>query len=156
MKTKILSTGAVTLSLLALLSACGSKSDDGSAKPKGKDRPIGTFVCKTVENGACLEPSDTFDTATGKIHMVFTTKDLPKNGEVYSTKWIAEDAGEAAPPNTVLATFDSKVGDVVANTTSYTVEGEVKPPEKGWPKGKYRVEVHLGDKLVTSAKFTIQ
>jgi hypothetical protein len=151
---KIVSTVGVTWLLLSLASACGSKSDD--SKPKGKDRQIGTFVCKTVENGACVEPTDTFDTATGKIHMVFTTKELPKNGDVYSTKWIAEDAGEAAPPNTVLATFDSTVGDIVAGTTSYTVEGEVKPPSKGWPKGQYRVEVMLGDKLVTSAKFKIQ
>ena len=39
---------------------------------------------------------------------------------------------------------------------SYFVNSQLSKPTKGFPVGKYRVEIKLGDKLVTTAKFTIE
>lgn len=151
--------------LVALTSACGSKSDNGSkedgpgssksSQAKAGTPPIGTFTCKAVKDSTCTGATDHFDASADVLHVLYTTKDLPKKGDVFLTKWIAEDVGDAAPANTVVATHESTVGEISSDFVSYTVEGELKQPTKGWPKGSYRVEILLGEKVVTSAKFKI-
>jgi hypothetical protein len=87
--------------------------------------------------------------------MTYTTADLPKNGDAYEIKWIAEDVGEAAPANTEIDTVVEKVDDVVPETRSYTINSRLTRPTNGWPPGRYRVEVKRGDELVTTARFSI-
>jgi len=157
--------------LIALTSACGSKSEDSARTSKSSEEssrsaksgqakegspPLGTFTCKAVKDNACTTATDHFDGSTEAIHVIYTTKDMPKKGDVYLTKWIADDVGDAAPANTVLASHESTVSDVDAAYVSYTVEGQVSRPTKGWPKGSYHVEVLLDEKVVTSAKFKIE
>ena len=39
---------------------------------------------------------------------------------------------------------------------SYFVNTQLSKPTNGWPLGQYRVEIKLGDKLATTAKFVIK
>ncbi len=157
--------------LVALTSACGSKSENSSGSARSSDAssasaksaqaklgtpPIGTFTCKAVKDNACISPTDKFDASTDAVHVIYTTKNMPKKGDVYVTKWTAEDVGDAAPANTVVATHESTVDDVSDDYVSYTVDGELSRPTKGWPKGSYRVDVQMGEKVLSSGKFKIE
>jgi len=117
---------------------------------------MGTFTCKDVQNDVCISPTARFEATIPVVHMTYKTKDIPRNGDVYVIQWIAEDVGEAAPPNTVIATLNNQVSDVALGVKNYVVNSRLTKPTKDWPVGKYRVEVKLGGKLVTTARFAIQ
>lgn len=135
-----------------------TKPADKPADPPPSTKPveIGTFFCKEKQDGRCTTTTDTFDKDAAKLYMTHNTTEIPKNGDVYTVKWIAEDVGTAAPANTVIDSIDLKVDGVVDAATSYTVNTELSQPTKGWPVGSYRVEITKGDKPVTTAKFKIQ
>ncbi|HEY1552963.1 MAG TPA: hypothetical protein VGG28_34270 [Kofleriaceae bacterium] len=127
------------------------------SQAESKPGQLGTFTCKLVaSNAPCADSTDHFDAAVPGVHVTFTTPELPKPGNAYVIQWIATDVGAAAPANTVIATVNEPVGNVVAAAKSYTVNGSLTKPTHGWPVGTYRVEIKLGDKLVTTAKFAIQ
>ena len=137
---------------LILLALCGCEVKVSVGDDK---LPLGTFTCKALENDRCIEPTDRFPPTAEVIHMSYRTKDLPKQGEVYAIRWIAEDVGEAAPPNTVVATLEEKVTDNPAVATSYVVNSNMTKPTAGWPVGKYRIEVERAGKVETTARFSI-
>ncbi len=164
---------------LALASGCKSKQPEETKQPAPAAQPtpaeakppqptpatggsaahaveLGTFTCKDIQNDNCVGATDQFDANVPAVYMTFRTQDLPKAGDAYKIQWIAEDVGKAAPANTVIATLDEPVKDIPAGATSYTVNSHLTKPTNGWPVGKYRVEVKLGDKLATTAHFTIQ
>ncbi|HEY3807705.1 MAG TPA: hypothetical protein VGL61_34210 [Kofleriaceae bacterium] len=150
---------------LAIALACGCTSKPSESKPAGtvSADQIGTFTCKQDQyegpdgsSSPCVDSTDHFDAAVPVVHVTYTTPDLPKSGDAYAIQWIATDVGSAAPANTVIGTVNKTVADVSAAATSYTVNSSLKKPTNGWPVGKYRVEIKLGDKLVTTAKFAIQ
>lgn len=136
--------------------AAGDETTANPAKQAtiGADQ-MGTFTCKDVQDDVCVAPTDRFETTAPVVHVTYKTKDLPKNGDVYSFEWIAEDVGAAAPPNTVIATLDKEVKDVAAGLKNYVVNGQLTRPTKGWPVGAYRVEIELQGRTVTTARFTI-
>jgi hypothetical protein len=137
--------------------ACGCKSappTDTKQPAESKPVQLGTFTCQGP--ASCVDSTDHFDATVAAVHVTFNTADLPKAGDRYAIQWIATDVGSAAPANTVIATVDEPVASVVAGATSYTVDNNLTKPTNGWPVGQYRVEIKLGDKLVTTAKFAIQ
>jgi hypothetical protein len=140
----------------------GAKADGSTKKASTKSGDVsadkmGTFTCKDVKDDVCVGPTDKFSAEIPVVHLTFRTKDLPKNGDVYTIQWIAEDVGKAAKPNTVIATLEKKVADIPDfGMKSYFVNTQLSKPTNGWPIGKYRVEVKLGDKLATTAKFAIE
>jgi hypothetical protein len=152
--------------VVAALAAVGCKDKPSAeAAPSAESKPtasaasaeeMGTFICKDVQNDACIGPTDHFDASVPVVHVSYKTKDIPKNGDVYVIQWIAEDVGSAAPANTVISTLKKEVSDVSPAVKSYVANSRLTKPTAGWPVGKYRVEIKLGDKLVTTARFTIQ
>ena len=95
------------------------------------------------------DATSTFTPDTFKIYALFKTTGA-KNGDKMRGALIAEDVGNVAPPNTkVLETKIDMEGDTEDGEFNFT------KPTKGWPTGKYRVEIYLNDKLVTTAKFTV-
>jgi hypothetical protein len=117
---------------------------------------MGTFTCTDLKQDVCLDPTDKFPATVPVVHMTYKTKDLPEQGGTYVIKWIAEDVGASAPANTVIATLNEAVSDVQAGTKNYVVNSKLSKPSAGWPVGKYRIEVSYGDKVVTTAPFSIQ
>ena len=138
--------------LLALLALHGC---DVTVKT-GDGPPLGTFTCTALKDNVCVEPTDRFPSTVDVVHMHFHTKDVPKNGDVYIIRWIAEDVGQTAAPNTLIATLEEKVSDSNVAVTSYRVNSHLTKPTKGWPVGKYRVEVERAGVIETTARFTIQ
>ena len=155
------SGGSATTGGTASASGTGSGTASGTgAGPASPDQiaadQMGTFVCKDVQSDACVGPSERFEATVPVVHVTYKTTDLPKVGEVYVIQWIAEDVGDAAPPNSVIGTLNEEVKEVAPGTTSYVVNSKLTKPTAGWPVGKYRVEVKRNDKLETTARFSIE
>lgn len=92
----------------------------------------------------------TFTPSTEKIYALFKTIGA-KHGDKIRAALIAEDVGAAAPANTkVLETNIDMEGDTDDGDFNFS------KPTKGWPIGKYRVDVYLNDELSATAKFTVQ
>ena len=153
-----------TFLMAAVILAFGCSKKSESTKSEGTSTSpttitadkMGTFVCKDVQADACVSPTDRFDAAVPVVHVTHKTTDLPKVGDVYVIQWIAEDVGQAAPPNTVIGTLNEEVKVLAPGTTNYVVNSKLTKPTNGWPVGKYRVEIKRGDKLETTARFSIQ
>jgi hypothetical protein len=92
----------------------------------------------------------TFTPDTEKIYALFKTEGA-KRGDKMRGVLIAEDVGAVAPANTAVS--ETKI-DMEGDTQDG--DFNFSKPTKGWPPGKYRVEIYLNDKLVTSAKFTVK
>ena len=141
--------GSATAAPVGVAPAPGAAADVSAEK-------MGTFVCKDIQSDACIGATERFAADAPVVHVSYKTKDLPKNGDVYTIRWIAEDVGEAAKPNTVIASLEKKVEDVPSfGLKHYVVNSQLSKPTAGWPVGKYLVEIKLGDKVVTSARFEI-
>jgi hypothetical protein len=96
------------------------------------------------------EPEKTFASDTPKLFAMFKTKGIKDGVKVHGVL-IAEDVGDVAPPNT-------KVLDKTLALDADTDDGDFNfsKPTKGWPVGKYRVEIYVNDELATTTKFTIK
>jgi hypothetical protein len=72
-------------------------------------------------------------------------------GQEIRAVWIAEDVGEAAPKET-------KIQEKIITTTGPkdTPGFTLTRPTKGWPVGKYRVDLYVGGKLAEKAKFSVK
>jgi outer membrane usher protein FimD/PapC len=96
------------------------------------------------------DPTTTFAANTPKLYAMFKTKGA-KNGDKIRGVLIAEDVGDVAPANTkILEKMLDLEGDTDDGDFNFT------KPTKGWPVGKYRVEIYVNDELATTAKFTIK
>jgi|GEM_PF-6158761 len=155
---------------LVMAGGCKSKTESKPAEPgetkPGETKPaegsavvaeqMGTFTCTDLKADVCLDPTDKFAATTPVVYLTYKTKDPPENGGTYVIKWIAEDVGAAAPANTAVATLNETVKDMQAGMKNYVVNSKLTKPTAGWPVGKYRIEVSYGDKLVTTARFSVQ
>jgi outer membrane usher protein FimD/PapC len=96
------------------------------------------------------DPTTTFASNTPKLYALFKTKGA-KTGDKVRGVLIAEDVGDVAPANT-------KVLEKTLDMEGDTDDGDFNfsKPTKGWPVGKYRVEVYVNDELAATAKFTIK
>ncbi len=96
------------------------------------------------------KPASSFAADVPKLYAFFRTKGTEK-GEKLRGVWIAEDVGEAAPTNTKI-----DESTLTADQDDFYGAFSLSKPNKGWPLGKYRVEIYDGDELATTVKFTIK
>ena len=103
-----------------------------------------------VTSGPGEDPVTTFPPDTPKVFATFKSKGAQKGDKVRAL-WIAEDVGEAAPPN-------SKVFETTGDLDSDTDTGmfSISQPKNGWPPGKYRVEIYANDKLAATVNYRIE
>ena len=85
-----------------------------------------------------------------ELFAMFKTKGA-QSGDKLRGVWIAEDVGSAAPA-------DSKIDEKTVTMDGDTDDGDLSlsKPTTGWPVGKYRLEIYVNDKLVTTTRFTIE
>src|SRR5882762_2902925 len=96
------------------------------------------------------EEETSFAPDTPKLFAMFKTKGI-KDGDKVRGVLIAEDVGDVAPANTkVLEKTLALDGDTDDGDFNFS------KPTKGWPVGKYRVEVYVNHELATTAKFAIE
>ena len=96
------------------------------------------------------KPTTTFAVDVPKIYAFFRTKGTEKGDKLRSV-WIAEDVGDAAPANTKI-----DEASLAADQDDFSGAFSLSKPTKGWPPGKYRVEIYAGDDLAETLKFTIK
>jgi hypothetical protein len=96
------------------------------------------------------KPAKTFAADVKKLYAFFRTKGTEK-GDKLRGVWIAEDVGDAAPANTKI-----DEASLTADEDDFYGAFAISKPTKGWPAGKYRVEIYAGDDLATTVKFTIE
>jgi hypothetical protein len=95
------------------------------------------------------EPTTSFTPDLKRIFCRWQGEALHK-GDKIRCVWIAEDVGEVAPPN-----YKVDETDATANGPEAFGTFTLSRPNKGWPLGKYRVELYAGDQLADTLKFTI-
>jgi hypothetical protein len=85
-----------------------------------------------------------------ELFAMFKTKGA-QSGDKLRGVWIAEYVGSAAPA-------DSKIDEKTVTMDGDTDDGDLSlsKPTTGWPVGKYRLEIYVNDKLVTTTRFTIE
>jgi photosystem II stability/assembly factor-like uncharacterized protein len=96
------------------------------------------------------KPAKTFAADVKKLYAFFRTKGTER-GDKLRGVWIAEDVGDAAPANTKI-----DEASLTAEENDFYGAFSITKPTKGWPAGKYRVEIYAGDDLATTVKFTIE
>jgi hypothetical protein len=96
------------------------------------------------------KPAKTFPADVKKLYAFFRTNGTSK-GDKLRGVWVAEDVGEAAPKETKI-----DEATLTADQDDFYGAFSLTKPTKGWPAGKYRVEIYAGDELATSVKFTIK
>ena len=123
---------------------------------------IGMMICASVARGGDVKikavmttgpkdkPTTIFTTDTPKVLALFKTKGAQK-GDKLRGVWIADDVGDAAPANT-------KIDEKTLTLEGDTDDGDFSctKPTKGWPAGKYHVDIYANDELATTVKFTIE
>ena len=109
---------------------------------------LGTGVTDKFE---IINPTNVFTPDTQRIYCAWKTQGL-KAGTSVRGVWFAEDVGAAAKPNFKIdeSTFTPSFG--VASAGSFALN---KPP-KGFPVGKYRLEIYLGQTLAKTVPFTVK
>jgi hypothetical protein len=117
-------------------------------------KPIAPHITKTqmgagaTENGEVVNPSTEFPSDTEKIVCAWKAEGLQASSSIRGV-WIAEDVGKAAPANFRIDEVTLHVP--FANQGSLTFS----KPDKGFPPGKYRVEIYLGTDLSSTTPFTV-
>ena len=71
------------------------------------------------------------------------------SGEPIESRWIAADTGGVAPMNHVISSSKSESGKTEGAFT-------LSRPTRGFPPGKYRIELRQSDKLIYAEDFSIQ
>ena len=102
-----------------------------------------------IAAGQDAKPTDTFEADIPKLHVFFKSKGT-KKGDTLRGVWIAEDVGAAAPKEHRIheSTMTSDKDDFFGAFS-------LSKPTKGWPAGKYRVEIYAGYDVAATVKFTI-
>ncbi|MDP9097676.1 MAG: hypothetical protein M3N48_01595, partial [Verrucomicrobiota bacterium] len=123
---------------------------------------IGVMLCLSVARGGDVKitvvtsagekgkPTTVFTADTPEIWATFKTKGA-KKGDKLRGEWIADEVGEAAPAHTkIFEKILTLEGDTDAGYFTFL------KPTKGWPPGKYHLDIYAGDELTTTVKFTIE
>lgn len=123
---------------------------------------LGTMICLSVARGADVTIIATTTTGTDAPATTTFARDTPAvfamlqmegvlKGDKLRAVWIADDVGDAAPAHTKIAE-KSLTMEGVPNEGNFSCT----KPAKNWPAGKYHVDIYANDKLITSAKFTVE
>lgn len=95
------------------------------------------------------KPTTKFAPDAPKIY-AFYIGDAIKTGDKIRGVWIVEDVGDAAPKG---AKIDEATLTAAKDNPSDAFS--LTKPTKGWPLGKYKVEIYDNDKLAETLHFTI-
>jgi hypothetical protein len=125
--------------LLIITTICASVALAGKAK-----------VEAAIAVDKDTKPTTTFAADVPKLCAFFRSKGT-QAGDKLRGVWIAEDVGDAAPKKTKI-----DEATLTADENDFYGAFSLTKPTKGWPAGKYRVDIYVGDELATTAKFTIK
>lgn len=112
----------------------------------GKPRYASLILTDSKETKA---EKSVFATDTPKIYVLFTLADAPSGTPVRAV-WIADQTGGAAPDN-------YKIDEASLNAGGNITAGNfsMSKPNKGWPVGKYHVELYISGGLAQKIPFRV-
>src|ERR1700741_3368944 len=102
-----------------------------------------------IAEGQDSKPAMAFAPDVPKLYAFFRSAGTHA-GDKLRGVWIADDVGSAAPKET---TIDQAI--LTADSNNFYGAFSLTKPTKGWPAGKYHVDIYLNDKLAVSPEFTI-
>ena len=102
-----------------------------------------------IAEGQDSKPATAFAPDVPKLYAFFRSEGT-HTGDKLRGVWIADDVGNAAPKQT---TIDQAT--LTADSENFYGAFSLTKPTKGWPPGKYHVDIYLNDKLAVSPEFTI-
>jgi hypothetical protein len=113
---------------------------------RDQKRLLHGFMAKNKEG----DPTSKFFTGAQKIY-AFWIGDSLKAGDKVHIIWFSEDIG-------YTGRSDRKIteGDVTAYKPDDEGAFSLARPISGWPVGKYRAELYVGNTLAAKLKFTIE
>ena len=134
------------LALVGATARAGPLDGDMLSADKTAKKSLRAFLAKDRDS----EPTSKFLTDAPKIEAFWRGTAL-KAGDRIRAIWIAEDVGYSA-------LNESKITE--ASATAYKPDDDgafaLARPKEGWPAGKYRVDIYVGDKIAESLRFTIE
>lgn len=122
---------------------------NGAAATNTKSQASAVKIEGAIAVDSETKPATSFAADVPKLQAFFRSNGT-KKGDKLRGLWIAEDVGEAAPANT-------KIDEATINADKADFFGafSLSKPNKGWPVGKYRVEIYSSEELATTVKFAI-
>lgn len=107
---------------------------------------LGTGATADME---IVNPATEFAPDIPKIYCAWKVEGV-KGGTPVRGVWIADDVGKVAPPNYKID--EATVTLPIINKGTFALS----KPNKGFPVGKYRLEIYLGKDLAKSVPFTVK
>jgi hypothetical protein len=135
-----------TLFFVGLVVAWQMGRFDADAQSAGARKVLHAELAKDRES----EPATKFPSDTPKI-VAFWKGDALKAGDKIRAVWLAEDVGYAELHHTKITE-----GSAIAYRPDDSGAFGLARPKEGWPLGKYRLELYVGDKLAETLNFTIE
>jgi hypothetical protein len=103
-----------------------------------------------MAEGPDSKPATAFARDVPKLYAFFRSEGTHA-GDKFRGVWIADDVGSAAEKET---TIDQAI--LTADSDNFYGAFSLTKPTKGWPAGKYHVDIYLNDKIAVSPEFTIR
>jgi uncharacterized RDD family membrane protein YckC len=122
----------------------GTQANPAQAGPRLTRAEIGT---DSTENFQIIGASSEFYPDTPQIVCVWNIEGIDP-GTLIKSVWIAEDVGEGTPSNYQIA--EKSITGLNEGKFFMTI------PTNGWPIGKYRLEIYIGDNLAKQLPFTVK
>ncbi len=113
-------------------------------------KAVSVLVRAFMTAGPRNDPTKTFMPDTPKLYAMFKTEGVT-NGDKIRAVWIADDVGQAAPAGTKI---DEKTLTMEGDTDDGVFS--LSKPTKGWPPGKYHLEIYVNGDLATKLNFAIK
>ena len=132
--------------LLLLMATFGLASAAIAQSPSSTDIKVKAIIT----TGPGKNAVEFFPPETPKVFATFKTKGAEKGDKIRGV-WIADDVGSAAPANTKI-----DEGSVTLEEDTNNGQFSLSRPNKGWPPGKYRVELYANNELATKVNFMIE
>lgn len=102
-----------------------------------------------VTNNPETEGATIFSPETHTFYAMFKAKGLSPGDKIRGV-WIADEVGDAAPPN-----FKIQETALIAQDTSLDAQFSLTKPG-AWARGDYHVDIYVNDKLATKVKFSVK
>ena len=118
-------------------------------RPAVKPMTAPQKISVTFGNAPRGAASNQFRADTPEIYARWQGRDLPFGAKI-RVVWIAENAADIAPPESVI-----DEASTIANSTDAYGIFTLSRPDDGWAPGDYRVDFYLDAELIDSAKLKI-
>ncbi len=135
--------GFVFLATMLTLIGCSAQVENTTTPSKA-----GFTNIVLTDDKTSTTSDEAFNANTPEIFVTFGLSNVPV-GDKIKGAWVCEESKEA-PPNYEIDAATIVIGPGVNNGNF-----SLSKPNKGWPAGKYRVDLYWNDKVVESVKFTV-